>query len=148
METIYSKSVPGRRTTGLAPAPAKAGASSFLPEGLLREGLPGLPECSELDVVRHFTQLASKNFSVDGNFYPLGSCTMKYDPKINEVAAGLTGFTSLHPMLAQLANGQGCQGAMHVLYTWKGAFVPSQAWRPSHCSPWLAQTASSPALPS
>ena len=148
METIYSKSVPGRRTTGLAPAPAKAGASSFLPEGLLREGLPGLPECSELDVVRHFTQLASKNFSVDGNFYPLGSCTMKYDPKINEVAAGLTGFTSLHPMLAQLANGQGCQGAMHVLYTLKGAFVPSQAWRPSHCSPWLAQTASSPALPS
>lgn len=117
METIYSKSVPGRRTTGLAPAPAKAGASSFLPEELLREGLPGLPECSELDVVRHFTQLASKNFSVDGNFYPLGSCTMKYDPKINEVAAGLTGFTSLHPMLAQLANGQGCQGAMHVLYT-------------------------------
>ena len=117
METIYSKSVPGRRTTGLAPAPAKAGASSFLPEGLLREGLPGLPECSELDVVRHFTQLASKNFSVDGNFYPLGSCTMKYDPKINEVAAGLIGFTSLHPMLAQLANGQGCQGAMHVLYT-------------------------------
>ncbi|HNZ41290.1 MAG TPA: aminomethyl-transferring glycine dehydrogenase subunit GcvPB, partial [Clostridia bacterium] len=56
-----------------------------------------LPEVSEVDVIRHFTNISRNNYGVDQGFYPLGSCTMKYNPKINEDVAGLQGFTSLHP---------------------------------------------------
>src|SRR5947208_16114159 len=58
----------------------------------------GLPELGQLDLVRHYTHLSHRNFSVDDNFYPLGSCTMKYNPKVNEWATGLLGFGDLHPM--------------------------------------------------
>ncbi len=116
MKTIYEKSVPGRRTRGLAPVAPMARASDMLSGNLLRKETVRLPECSELDVVRHFTQLARLNYSVDANYYPLGSCTMKYNPKINEVTSSLPGFASLHPMLARLTDGRACQGAMHVLY--------------------------------
>jgi len=68
----------------------------LIPAELLRQDLK-LPEASELDVVRHFTRLSQKNFSVDTHFYPLGSCTMKYNPKINEDIANLDGFAKLHP---------------------------------------------------
>ena len=68
-----------------------------LPEQFLRDDLP-LPELSELDVIRHFTHLAGKNYSIDGGFYPLGSCTMKYNPCINEVTARLDGFAKTHPL--------------------------------------------------
>src|SRR5262249_47736882 len=66
------------------------------PQKLLRSDLP-LPEVSELDVVRHFTRLSQLNFSVDGGFYPLGSCTMKYNPKLDDEIARLPGFAGLHP---------------------------------------------------
>ena len=66
------------------------------PENLLRENLP-LPELSELDVVRHFTNLSKLNYSIDSGFYPLGSCTMKYNPRINEVTARLPGLFTTHP---------------------------------------------------
>ncbi len=69
---------------------------SDLPEGLVRSSLP-LPELAEVDVVRHFTRLSQLNYSVDTGFYPLGSCTMKYNPKINEETARLPGFLELHP---------------------------------------------------
>jgi glycine dehydrogenase subunit 2 len=72
----------------------------------------GLPEIGQMDVVRHYTHLSHRNFSVDDNFYPLGSCTMKYNPKVNEWAAALDGFANLHPMQAE----EDCQGALALLY--------------------------------
>src|ERR1700712_1232514 len=71
-----------------------------------------LPEVGQLDVVRHYTHLSHRNFSVDDNFYPLGSCTMKYNPKVNEWAAALPGFANLHPMQPV----EDCQGALGLLY--------------------------------
>ncbi|MDK2921158.1 MAG: glycine dehydrogenase subunit 2 [Desulfonauticus sp.] len=115
METIFSKSRPGRR--GVWPKPAQKEAKSYLPENLLRSQRPKLPEVSELDVVRHYTLLSRKNFGVDSNFYPLGSCTMKYNPKFLEEVASLPGFTKLHPLLPQLKSaGHHTQGALEILY--------------------------------
>src|SRR5512139_3937639 len=67
-----------------------------LPANLTRQQLP-LPELSEVDVVRHYTRLSQMNYCIDKGMYPLGSCTMKYNPKINEVTSRLSGFASLHP---------------------------------------------------
>lgn len=72
----------------------------------------GLPELGQLDLVRHYTHLSHRNFSVDGNFYPLGSCTMKYNPRVNEWAAGLGGFANVHPLQGE---GQ-IQGLLELLY--------------------------------
>ena len=80
-----------------------------------RKSAPRLPQCSELDVVRHFTNLSKLNYSVDANFYPLGSCTMKYNPKFTEYVAALPGFARMHPLLAQLS-GELAQGALQCLY--------------------------------
>lgn len=91
--TIYELSSPGR--TGVN-YPEPDVERSALPEGLVRENLP-LPELSELDVVRHFTNISKLNYSIDGGFYPLGSCTMKYNPKINEEIARMPGFAFTHP---------------------------------------------------
>ena len=71
---------------------------SQLPSGLLRAAAPALPQVSELDVVRHYTNLSQMNFGVDSGFYPLGSCTMKYNPKINEEIAAMPAFAGLHPL--------------------------------------------------
>ena len=83
MKTIFDESVPGRVTRGIVldEDPSQPKACDMLPAGLLRGSAPRMPECGELDVVRHFTRLAELNYSVDANFYPLGSCTMKYNPK-------------------------------------------------------------------
>jgi len=64
----------------------------MLPADLLRKKAPRLPECSELDVVRHFTQLSQLNYSVDANFYPLGSCTMKYNPQVHGIRGSTAGL--------------------------------------------------------
>lgn len=82
-----------------------------LPAHLLRDELP-LPELSEVQVIRHFTRLSQLNYSVDTHFYPLGSCTMKYNPKVNDWAAGLTGFTQLHPYQPEST----VQGALEMMY--------------------------------
>lgn len=79
----------------------------------LREDIPGFPRVSEIEVVRHFTRLSRTNFSIDTNFYPLGSCTMKYNPKVNERVAALSGFLGSHP----LAPADGVQGSLEVLKT-------------------------------
>ena len=68
-----------------------------LPTHLLRQNLP-LPEISEVDTIRHFTRLSQLNYSIDTGFYPLGSCTMKYNPRFNEEIARLGGFSSIHPL--------------------------------------------------
>lgn len=83
-----------------------------VPENLIRKTKPLLPELSELDVVRHFTGLSKLNFSVDTNFYPLGSCTMKYNPKINEEIAGFEEFSNLHP----LSSPEISQGTLQFLF--------------------------------
>ena len=110
VKTIFAKSVSGRHAENLVLEPVENAprAADMLPAELLRKQAPRLPECSELDVVRHFTALSRRNYSVDANFYPLGSCTMKYNPKFTEQVAGLPGFTRLHPMLAQLGRGASC----------------------------------------
>jgi glycine dehydrogenase subunit 2 len=83
----------------------------LIPKEMRRDGL-NLPELSELDVVRHFTRLSQKNFSIDTHFYPLGSCTMKYNPKINEDIARLPGFANIHP----LQDASEVQGVLELLY--------------------------------
>jgi glycine dehydrogenase subunit 2 len=72
--------------------------AAVLGEGLLRGDIDGFPELSELDVVRHYTRLSQWNFSIDAGFYPLGSCTMKYNPKLNEAVADLPGIRDVHPL--------------------------------------------------
>ena len=88
--TLFELSSPGR--TGVD-FPIPDVPHTPLPEGLTRETLP-LPELSEQDIIRHYTRLSKLNYSVDGGFYPLGSCTMKYNPRVNERAARLPGFAS------------------------------------------------------
>jgi glycine dehydrogenase subunit 2 len=87
-----------------------------LPEDMLREDLP-LPELAEIDVVRYFTRLSQLNHSVDTGFYPLGSCTMKYNPKINEETARIQGFANLHP-LQPIETSQGALALMYHLQMW------------------------------
>ena len=111
--TIYELSSPGR--TGVTfpdPDVPRAG----LPENLLRKDLP-LPELAEADVVRHYVNLSKYNYSVDGGFYPLGSCTMKYNPKINEDTARLPGFAFTHP-LQPVETVQGNLVLMYTLQEW------------------------------
>lgn len=118
MQLIYEKSVPGRK--GFKTPRADVPLSKELPQSYLRQRSANLPEVSELDVVRHYTNLSRLNFSVDGNFYPLGSCTMKYNPKFTEQIVKLSGFSDLHPLLPQLlGGGMLTQGSLEVLYRTK-----------------------------
>jgi len=115
VKLIFECSVPGRRGIGL-PRP-DIPAAGPVDGKYVRSSAPALPEVSELDVVRHYTLLSQENYSVDTQFYPLGSCTMKYNPKFAEAVVGLEGFRELHPLLPQLE--QGClltQGALEVIY--------------------------------
>jgi len=113
MQLIFERSVSGRRGVRLPASDVPVAAP--LPAALLRKEAAGLPQVSELDLVRHFTNLSRRNFSVDTNFYPLGSCTMKYNPKVLEECATL--FEPLHPMTALLPGGAGfCQGALGLLH--------------------------------
>ncbi|ACO83868.1 aminomethyl-transferring glycine dehydrogenase subunit GcvPB [Clostridium botulinum] len=90
--------------------------SKLLPKNLLREDEIELPEVSEVDVVRHYTALSNKNYTVDNGFYPLGSCTMKYNPKINEDMVALSGFSKIHPLQDENIS----QGALELMYDLKG----------------------------
>ena len=111
--TIYELSSPGR--TGVT-FPAPDVPSVNLPGNLLRKELP-LPELAEVDVVRHYVSLSKYNYNVDGGFYPLGSCTMKYNPKINEDTAHLPGFLFTHP-LQPVETVQGNLVLMYQLQEW------------------------------
>jgi len=108
--TIFEKSRPGRGG-GKVPHPPKD-ALERLPTAARRANPPALPELNELEVVRHYTNLSQLNFAIDTGFYPLGSCTMKYNPKVNEWAARLPGFAGLHP----LAPDATAQGTLQVLW--------------------------------
>jgi len=111
--TLFELSSPGR--TGVD-FPTPDVPFTPLPEGLTRETLP-LPELSEQDIIRHYTRLSKLNYSVDGGFYPLGSCTMKYNPRVNERAARLPGFASIHPF-QPVETIQGCLALMYNLQLW------------------------------
>ncbi len=115
MSVIFEKCIPGRRGVQLAKSDVPVQAD--IAARYRRESPLALCELSELDVVRHFTGLSHKNFGVDTNFYPLGSCTMKYNPKFTERIAALEGFAELHPLLPQLRRGgMLTQGALAVIY--------------------------------
>lgn len=109
---IFELSRPGRKGYELPEDRYGVDAIKDLPADLLRKEEPELPEVSELDVVRHYTNLSSKNFGVDTGFYPLGSCTMKYNPKINEEIAAMPEFSGLHP----LQPAESAQGALELYY--------------------------------
>lgn len=119
MKSIFEISSPGRRGVELPKldVPESAAQAGRLPAELLRKEPAELPEVAEVDVVRHFTNLSRMNFGVDVGFYPLGSCTMKYNPKFTETASRLPGFAALHPLLPQLRGGEKlAQGSLAVLF--------------------------------
>lgn len=111
-KTIFELSHPGRR--GYHIADTGCPESEPLPEGLLRADAPRLPEVDEPTIVRHYTNMSANNFGVDSGFYPLGSCTMKYNPKINEEMAALPRMAALHPNQPE-STVQGALEAYHTL---------------------------------
>jgi len=115
---IFEMGSPGACGVSLPPADVPTvDPSRAIPADLLADQPPPLPEVGECDVVRHYTRLAHRLFSVDGNFYPLGSCTMKYNPKVNELAAAMPGLTRLHPWQPD-EDLQGILRMLHDLRTW------------------------------
>src|SRR5262245_37986988 len=108
---LFELSHPGRRTHRLpacdVPAPA---VEALLPKDTLAAAPPPLPEVGEIDLVRHYTNLSTRNMSIDTNFYPLGSCTMKYNPKRHERLSSLPGLANLHPLQSDAS----CQGMLEI----------------------------------
>lgn len=108
MKTIFEKS---NGTDGINLTDEKVDLS-FLDNSLVRNDKVGLPQIGELEVMRHYKELSDRNFCIEKGFYPLGSCTMKYNPKVNEFLASLEGFGNLHP----LADDESSQGALQLMY--------------------------------
>ena len=110
---IFEQGSPGRVACALPPGGiAEKRPEDLLPEDHVRKEIQGLPEVSEIDVVRHYTRLSQWNYGIDLGFYPLGSCTMKYNPKINEDLATLSGFSQTHPYQGQTSS----QGILRLMY--------------------------------
>lgn len=107
MKTIFEKS---NGVDGIGFEEIELG--DFLPQELIRKDAIGLPQLSELEVMRHYKELSDRNFCIEKGFYPLGSCTMKYNPKVNELLASLEGFANLHP----LQSDEDSQGALELMY--------------------------------
>jgi glycine dehydrogenase subunit 2 len=105
-------SSPGRRASTVPAAGVESPAGDAVPEAYRRKSPPRLPEVSELDLVRHYTTLSQRNWAIDVGPYPLGSCTMKYNPKVNEETAALPGFRDLHPWQPE----SHVQGALQLLW--------------------------------
>lgn len=110
---IFERSRSGRRAVDLpaSDVPAEE-VGTLIPAAFLRQEPPALPEVSQLDLVRHFTELSQRTFGVDSGFYPLGSCTMKYNPKVNEDVAAMPGLAGLHP----LEDARDTQGALKLMF--------------------------------
>lgn len=114
MPLIFERSRPGRIAYSLPECDVpETELSALIPEGCLRAEGPALPEVYEVDVIRHYTALSRRNFGVDNGFYPLGSCTMKYNPKLNEDAARIAGFARIHPYQPE----DSMQGALELMHT-------------------------------
>jgi glycine dehydrogenase subunit 2 len=115
---LFERSRPGRVGHALPALDVpEVDPAALLPAEALRDDIPGLPELSEVEVVRHFTRLSTWNAAVDFGLYPLGSCTMKYNPKLNERAARLPGFAAAHP-LQPASHSQGLLQLFHALEEW------------------------------
>src|SRR6059036_1758304 len=113
-QLIFERSQPGRAGFSLPPLDVdEIPLDEIVPREFQREdNLAGMPEVTEVDVVRHFTRMSSWNYSIDQGMYPLGSCTMKYNSRLNEKVARIANFANLHP----LVNERDAQGAMTVIY--------------------------------
>jgi glycine dehydrogenase subunit 2 len=112
-DLLFEISEPGRRTHRLPAADVPTrDVKTLLPAGALADGPPPLPEVGEIDLVRHYVNLSKRNMSIDTNFYPLGSCTMKYNPKRHERLAALPGLANVHP----LQSDESCQGMLQMLW--------------------------------
>ena len=109
MKTIFEKST---GADGIGFGEEFKTLDGIIPQNLIRKDAVGLPQLSELDVMRHYKELSDRNFCIEKGFYPLGSCTMKYNPKVNELLASLEGFTNLHP----LQSDEDSQGALELMY--------------------------------
>ena len=120
MKLIYEKSQPGRRAGRL---PIHGLPVPEVPDELRRTEPPRLPELAEPDLMRHFTELSSRNFGIDTGFYPLGSCTMKHNPRVNERLAALPGFRDLHPHQDE----DGAQGALRLCWELQEVLAEVQA---------------------
>jgi glycine dehydrogenase subunit 2 len=116
MKLIFEKSQSGRRGGELPRCELPA---VVVPEELRREAPPRLPELAEPEIVRHFTELSTRNFGIDTGFYPLGSCTMKYNPRVNERLVMLPGFRDLHPYQEE----EGAQGALELMWRLQEALI-------------------------
>ena len=121
--TIFERGRPGRGG-GKIPHPPKD-ALDRIPTSARRAAPPALPEMNEPDVVRHYVNLSQLNYAVDTGFYPLGSCTMKFNPKLNEWAARLPGFADLHPLAPDVA----AQGTLQMLFELEGALAEISGMR-------------------
>lgn len=112
-KTLFEISRPGRQGYSLPPMEVpEVSPGQVIPKNLLRQTLAALPEVSEFDVVRHFTRLSQWNYSIDTVFYPLGSCTMKYNPRINEEVARFAGFAQTHPYQEE----EYMQGSLQLMF--------------------------------
>ena len=109
MKTIFEKS---NGADGIGVCDEEIKIEGIIPKSLLREEKIGLPQLSELEVLRHYKELSDRNFCIEKGFYPLGSCTMKYNPKVNELLASLEGFANLHPLQEE----EDSQGALELMY--------------------------------
>src|SRR5437867_1789018 len=112
-ELLFELSHAGRRCHRLPASDVpEADAKSLLPREAIADNPPPLPEIGEIDLVRHFVNLSKRNMSIDTNFYPLGSCTMKYNPKRHERLAALPGMANIHPLQTDAS----CQGMLQLLW--------------------------------
>src|SRR6266478_822664 len=111
---IFERSQPGRIGYRLPPLDVDEQAiETLIPKEFLRDDdLEGVPEVSEVDVIRHFVRMSTWNYSIDQGMYPLGSCTMKYNSRLNEKVARISGFANLHPLSPE----EGSQGALQLIY--------------------------------
>ena len=110
---IFELSKPGRKAYKLPPLDIEdSDIKDYIPEEFINENDLDLPEVSEVEVIRHYTNLSNKNYGLDTGFYPLGSCTMKYNPKINENMARIDGFSNLHPLQREDC----VQGSLQLMY--------------------------------
>ncbi|MFH1018431.1 MAG: aminomethyl-transferring glycine dehydrogenase subunit GcvPB [Pseudomonadota bacterium] len=112
--TLLEETGPDRNgeANGFVPAVPDTEVAKLLPSELVREGIENFPRLGETEIIRHFTRLSQLNFGIDGGLYPLGSCTMKYNPKVNEQIAAFEGFAQLHPLTPV----KWAQGALEVMY--------------------------------
>src|SRR6202451_3958327 len=120
VRTIFEKSKPGRRAGTLPPSGVpERPLTELIPERLLRAEAPRLPEVSEPEIIRHYNRLSRRNFDLDSGFYPLGSCTMKHNPRLNERVAALPGHARLHP----LQDPERAQGALELMWNLQQALA-------------------------